>query len=181
MLIKNFPRSRLRLQWAVQFPPPPPEFPKKFRAFSGTYLGGVPVFPLIAAPQTRSKRGRDQRSEKVIADVPSVALLDHLNGRSAVFRKPSLRFAPSDNVQAMNVCHGTVEFPWPDSAASQTPEPDALRIVVLRMPRRSTLRPPRISHRLSFPRQEQEFFPVRMKPSRQSLQEINEPQEHPVS
>ena len=59
----------------------------EIRAFFSRPLGGIPVFPPTAASR-RLGTCADKRSEELFAHESSVGLLDHLNGRSAVFREP---------------------------------------------------------------------------------------------
>jgi hypothetical protein len=71
-----------------------------------------------------------------------------------------------------------VELPEPHPKAANAPKPDTLRFFVNRPSSRSSLRPPRVRHRLPFRAQENEFRAIGMKSSRQSLKKINDPREH---
>jgi hypothetical protein len=157
-------------------PPPPPRFRRKFGPFSGNPQGGSGFFA-NRGPAQGLWTGCNRRPEKVLADVSAIALLDHLQGRSTVFREPfqvgSLRKRPRDERVPRHV-----ELPRPNSKAAKTPKPDALRLVINWPSCCSSLRPPSVRHWLPFRTQEDEFRPIGMKSSWQSLQKIDDPREH---
>jgi hypothetical protein len=137
-----------------------------------------PVFPSTAASDGPS--GRAAISGPKSPCGCTGALLDHLYRGAAVlgktFQVGSLRKRPRDECMPRRV-----ELSRPDAEAAKTSEPDSLRLVIDGPPGCPSFRPPSVRHGPPFRGQEDEFFPVRMKPSRQSLHEINGPSEHPVS
>src|SRR5271166_2204373 len=82
---------RVHCERDFQFPPPPPKFSRKFGHFFRNSLGGSGqgsgFSPDRCFAQTLGARA-GKGSEEVLSHEPTVALLDHLNGRTAVFREP---------------------------------------------------------------------------------------------